>query len=351
MQWTDRMAGRRFYPAVLALALVLSGAASPAKQEKQDNEGFLVGVLIKALALKEQALAEIRMNDQELQTSELIFQEAETRMTIAMETHNRQAAWDAREPLEKARAERKKLKETGVRLELDRTRAEASFAAVRHFLLSGQGKGPDSRIRGLASLCAGKAEILRKGGPKLALKGGRPSFLEPGDELITVGESSAEVHALNGRGVIRLGEHSRLKLEDDGPEGQTLRLFQGKIYAVVDSTEVFADLLSDGGGQFESETKLEEALARTRERAKEMTDKKLTVPTPNACCSAGGARFTVEIMKSGGTEVVVFEAAAEVGDAGCSDKVALEQGFKVLVTREGITEPGKAAGGDKWWEK
>jgi hypothetical protein len=293
----------------------------------------------------------MRINERELRTSEQIFLEAENRMTIAQETRNRQAAWDARAPLDKARSDLKKVKQAGARLELARKRAEASFAAARSFLVSGEGGQSRSQAWGLASLRDGKAEILRQGGEKIALEGSRPRLLEPGDELMTMGAGGAEVLVLNGRCVVALGERSRLKLEEDGKQGQILRLLQGKLYAAVDTADDFADLLQGGGGQVEADPKLEEAVSRTRERARELADKKFLARGPSACFAARGGKFTVELTQSGGTEISVFEAAVEAGDAECAQQVTVEEGFKVIVTKDGISEPEKAPDLDRWWEK
>jgi hypothetical protein len=317
----------------------------------RDNEGFLVGVLLKTWTLREQAVADIQMSDRELQTSETMLQEAENRMAIAVETYNRQAAWDAREPLEKARADRKKIKQTRARLDLARTRTEASYTAVRNLLVSGQGKGSNSLICGMVSLQSGKVEIFKKDGKKLALDGSHPRFLEPGDEMMTRGASSAEVQVLDGRAAVRLGEHSRLKLEEDGPQEQVLRLVQGKIYSAVDNVDDFAKMLQDNAGNIEADQKLKEAIARTEEPIKGWKDRMFTLRTLNACCSVRGTKFTVGLMSSDGTEVAIFEGAVDVADANCANGVLVGQGFKVIVTKDGLSEPRKFTDIDKWWEK
>ena len=345
------MASGRFYLTGVALVLFLSGGTPPGAQEIHDNESFLVGALLKTWTLRERIIADIQKSDRELQTSETIFQEAENRMAIAVETYNDQAIFAAREPLRQARADLKKLKQARARLDLAMTRAEASYAAVRNLLVSAQGKGPNSLICGLVSLLSGKVEIFKKDGKKVTLGGSRPRFLEPGDEVMTTGASSAEVQVLDGRAAVRLGEHSRLKLEEDGPQEQALRLVQGKVYSAVDKVDDFADTLQDNAGNFEADQKLKEAIARTGEPIKGRTDKKFTLHTPNACCSVRGTKFTVGLMNSDGTEIAIFEGAVDVGDAECARQVLVDQGFKVIVTKDGISEPQKIADIDKWWEK
>jgi hypothetical protein len=345
------MALRRFYLAGVALALFFSGSASPGSQEMRDNESCLVGLLLKAWTLRERAVADIQVCDRKVQANERIFQEAEERMAIAVETYNDQAIFAAREPLMKARAARKEIKQTRARLELARTRAEASYAAVRDLLVSGQDSGSNSLIRGMVSLQSGKVRVFRKDGNEVALDSKRPGFIRLGDEMMTMDASSAEVYVLDGRADILLGEHSRLKLEEDGPREQVLRLIQGKIYCALDEVDEFADLFRDSAKHFEADQKLKEAIAGTEERIKEWTDKKFTVRTASACCSVRGKKFTVRILGSDRTEIAVFEGAVDVGDAKCAKQASVEQGFKIIVTKDGVSGPQGVTDIDKWWEK
>jgi hypothetical protein len=348
---TGRMASRRFYFAGVALAFFLSWGASPGAQEMGDNEGFLVGLLLKNWALRERAVADIQKNDRELQANDRMIKEAENRMAIAVETYNDQAIFAARDPLQKARADRKKLKQTRARLDLARTRADASYVAVRNLLVSGQGLGSNSLIRGMVCLHSGKAKIFRRDGKEVALDGSNRRFLEPGDELMTTGAGSAEVQVFGGRAVVLLGEHSRLRLEEDGPKEQVLGLVQGKVYCTVDTVDDFAEMLRESALHFEADQDLKEATARIREQIKGWTDKKFTVCTGSACCSVRGTKFTIGLLSGGGTEITILEGAVDVGDSERANQVPIEQGFKVIVTKDGISEPQKVAEIDKWWEK
>jgi len=261
-----------FFLAGTALAFCLIEASPAVRQEIRDNESFLVGVLLDNLALKERMAADIPVNDRELRTSERIFLEAENRMTIATETHNTQAAWDAREPLKKARSDLNKLKQDRARLDQALARAEAASAAARSMILSG--KGADIPICGLVSLHTGKARVITRNGNEVSLNPGRPRFLEPGEEIVTAGSSPAEVQVLNGRATVILGERSRLKLEEDAPQNQVLRLVQGKLYSIVDEQDEFAGLFEEGRFDLGADPKLEEAVAKTRERFQALTEKK-----------------------------------------------------------------------------
>lgn len=350
-RWTSRVERRRFYLTGVALALFLSWGASPCAQEMRDNEGFLVGVLLKSWTLKERAVADIQMSNQKIQANDRMIEEAEKRMSNALETFNDQAVFAAREPLMKARADGRKIKQTRARLDLTRTRAESRFAAVRNLLVSGQGEGSDSLICGLVSLKSGKVRIIRKDGNKVELDRRRPGFLGPGDEIMTMGRSNAEVQVLDGRAAVQLDEHSRLKLEEEGRQEQVLQLLQGEVYCAIDKVDDFAAMLQASAGQFEADQDLKEVMARNNDRIMKWTNMKFTMHTLSACCSATGTRFSIGLTNSGGTEVAIYEGTGEVGDAKCTKQVPVQQGFKVIVTKDGISEPQKVADIEQWWEK
>lgn len=347
----NRVASRRFYLAGILLPFFLSGGASPGFQGIRDNEELLVGLLVKTWTIREQALADIQTSDRELQTGEARFQEAEKRMSNAVETYNDQAIHAAREPLRRARADLKKLKQTRARLDLAMTWAEASNAAVRSLLVSGQGEGSNPLVRGLISFRSGPVKAFKKNGEEVAFDSRHLRFLEPGDEIAAMDEGSAIVLVLDGRAAVWLGEKSRLRIEEGGPQGQTLRLLQGRVYCAVDPWNEFVDMVQDSAGRFEADQDLREAVARTQERIKDWTDKKFTLLTPGACCSVNAAKFTVALISGAGTETNVIEGTVDVGDAQCAKQVPTEPGFRVIVTKEGTSAPQKTGDIDRWWER
>lgn len=345
------MTSRHFCLAGAALVFSLSLIAASGSQETGDNEGFLVGLLLKTRTLRELAEADIRMCDLEIEANDRKFEEAEKRMSNATETFNDQAIHAARGPLDKARADRKRLKQARARLELARTRAEASYAAVRDLLVSAQPKGSISLLRGLTSLHSGKAKIFRKDGKEVALDGSRPIFLEPGDELMTMGTSSAEAQVLSGRATVLLSENSRLKLEGDSSTEQSVRLIKGKTYCTVESADEFAAVFHSSADNLEADQELRKAVARAGEQITGWMGKQLLVRTRNACCMVSTAKFTIELGSGGRTEITVLDGAVDVGDAECGKQVRLEKEFRVIVTKEDISKPQKIAKINRWWEK
>lgn len=332
-----------------ALVLTLSGGPSPA-QEAKSAERFLAGMLVKTWTMREQVKEEIQASDKDLEANAAALRKADERMSIATSTSNDHGIYAARGPLDKARAEKKRLKQVRSRLDLAQTRTGASFEAVRNLALSSKTGAVSSVTCGIVSLLSGKAEIIKKSGQKTGLAPNRPAFLEAGDEIVTARGGAVELLALDGRAVVRLGEQSRLKLEEAGSAGQGLRLLQGKIYAEVDAGPGFVEMVRASAGRFESDPGVKEAVAGALASTEEWTDEKLMVRTATACCSVAGAKSAVEIT-GGETDIAVLEGSAEAGDADCGRLVPLGPGFQIAVRQSGPSQPGKNADVDRWWEK
>ena len=340
-----------FYPVGLVLALCLVGSPAPGAQAAGDNESFLAAVLLKAAAMKDRLALDIQESDRAVETGERAFEEAEKRMTNAQETRNDQAIFAAREPLLKARAERKRLRERKDYLELSMKMAEAAYGTAKDLLVSGKPGETAPSMCGLLSLRSGKVMLLKKAGTKTALQAGHPEFLESGDEMMNDGKSAAEILAFDGRAVFQMDERSRLRLEEGGQQEQVMRLLQGRLHCELDNADVFTGLLQGQAGKVEADPALKEAVARSMEKFAGWKEKTFSLRTPSVCCSVKGSDFTVELIGSGATAISVLAGAIEVGEPDCSNKVRVEQGFKVTMTTARLSEPRKLTDVDRWWEK
>jgi hypothetical protein len=177
-----------------------------------------------------------------------------------------------------------------------------------------------------------------------------------GDEMTTYGSSSADTQTLDGRGTVHLGEFSKIKLEEDTPQGQVLRLVQGKIYSAVEKMDDFANMFQEKTKQFGSdfltvanvsEKEYEAVIKSLRARAQ----KRFEVRTPSFAMSVRGTRFSFELKNGEATKIAVFEGSVEAGDLNGENRVLVEEGFKVIVTKEGISGPQKITEIEKWWEQ
>jgi ferric-dicitrate binding protein FerR (iron transport regulator) len=343
---------RRYWLVGLPLAILLLAGVVSVAQEASREDGFLLGTYLKTRTLIDKATADLQKIGREIQENGRDINKAEEIIKLAKQRDNKPAESAAREALSNGREARKKNKEIWTRIELVMTRTEAYLATVKDLMASQQGQGSNSRIRGIVSRYSGRVEILKKNGEKAPLDGTSPGLLEPGDEIAAATASGAEIQTLDGRGTVQMGGNSRLKLEEDTPDMQALRLVEGKIYSEVDKAEDFAAMLQDKMGQYRNEllalpgTAWDKSEAWFRRLAK-----KFEVRTIPHAMAVRGTRFSVEIRDGDTTDLLVFEGSVEMSDHKGEQTVLVEQGFKVVATKDGISEPQKIADIDKWWEK
>lgn len=343
---------RRF--ANLTLAVFLLAGTASAAQEASQADGFLLGAFFKTQNLIDKAAADLEKVDREIQENDRVIKKAEEIITLARQRDNKPAESAARDALLNARAAKKKNEETRARLELVRNRAVASLGAIQNRLaFISLDPGPKPQVRGLVSNFSGRVQVSKKNGESFDLTSSDIGLLETGDSISTYGASSVEIQTLDGRGTVQLGEYSELKLQEDTPEKQVVELVRGKIYSAVDKVDDFVNMLQDKSERYADKLatidrqSIDSAIAATKKWA----NRKLEVRTTVSCGGVRGTKFSVELKNGEETEFAVYEGAVDVSDLKGENTVLVEEGFKVIVTKAGISEPAKIADIDKWWEK
>jgi ferric-dicitrate binding protein FerR (iron transport regulator) len=332
----------------LVLAMFFPGGWISAAQEASHNDGFLLGALVRTRDLIDRTAADLQKVNRDIQENDRVIGKAGDIIAIARQKNNTQAESVARDALQKAQEARKKNEETRARLELTRSRAAASYAAIRNMLAASPGSGPDSQIRGMVSTYSGNVQIARNDGERFDLDNTSPGFLRPGDRITTGGSSSAVVQTLDGRGTVQLGEYSELSFREDTPEKQALELVRGKSYSAVDNSDDFQKLLQDKIDQYGDDLRAVPGVVQASFRR---WARKFEIRTGDAIMSVRGTKFAVELKNDGTTEVTVLEGAVETSDLKGEKQVLVEEGFRVIATKDGISKPQKIVDLDKWWDK
>ena len=339
----------------LALMILFPGGWTSAAQEASQNDGFLLGALFRTRDLIDRTSADLQKIDREIQENDRVIKKAEEIIVLAGQRNNKQAESVARDAQLKAREARKKNEDTKARLELVRKRAAASYGALKNRLAASLGGGANPPVKGMVSSYSGRVQVSKKNGERFELRADDPGLLEAGDAILTYGSSSAEIQTLDGRGVVQLGEYSELRLQEDTPEKQVLELVRGKIYSAVDKMDDFANMLQEKAKQFGSDF---QTVANFSEKEFEAVIKSLAryhkrfeVHTPTSVIANRGTRFSVELKNEETTEIAVFEGSVEASDPKGEKQVLVEEGFKVIVTKDGILGPQKIADIEKWWDK
>ncbi len=316
-----------------------------AAQETSHNDDFLLGACFRTQDLIDRTAADLRKVNRDIQENDRVIGKAGDLIAVARQRNDRQTEAIAQDALQKAQEARKKNEETRARLELTRSRAAASYAALRNRLAASLGRGPGSQIRGMVSNYSGRVQISKRSGEHFNLANEDPGFLEPGDTVTTYGSSSAEIQTLGGRGSVRLGEYSELKLREDTPEKQALELVKGKVYSVVDKADEFEKMLQDKIADYGHDLLHLQRLVQASVR------RKLEIRTPASTACVRGTKFSVEVRAEGATELTVVEGTVEASDLKGEKQVLVEEGFRVIVTKDGISKPQKIVDLDKWWDK
>jgi hypothetical protein len=339
MDPVDRAFSRRLGLAVPALMILISASVPPAVLPARSDEAFLAVALLKTQLRIERLAADIEKAEAELAANARTIDEAEERMAVAMQTSNRQAKQAPGLELQEARTARRKIKKTLAQLGSERAAAEGTFAVVRRMLEQGESAGPASGILALVSPSPGKIAITRKDGRTIALKPNTTGFLETGDSLSAKGADATGILLLGGRGTVLLDAASRLEIEQDGPQEQVLRLVAGKALVDVESA---ADL----EGQIQDRTQgpdddlsliLERRLSLAGPDLARLFRKALVMKIPGAVCAVRGTRFSAWAKSDGTAEIDVLEGAVDVADPGDRKPVVVEEGFRAIVTKDGIS--------------
>ena len=326
----------------LFLGLVILGPLPvSAAQPVRSDEGFLILLLLRARTQVERIRAEIETGEKEIATNRQVIATAEKKLQIAMETRNSQASIIPANDLRRARAAKRELAKAQSLRKEALTRAEENAATLRGMIAGGSPAGPGRPVLAMATPITESASVLGKGGAKVALKDGRAGFLIAGDAISSAGASHVEVQALDGRAILQMHGGSEIRIEEDGPQSQTLRLAQGQLSAVV---ETLADLDRTVNERLQApDDDLTPLLRRYRTGMGNAgpVERVLRIRVPYADCAVTAARFDIELKEGGTAVVVVSEGTVEVSDLKGEKRVAVEAGYEVAVTKDGPSAPRK----------
>jgi hypothetical protein len=328
----------------LPSVLLLTGALAPTAQpQARSDEGNLIVMLLRTRIQIERIQSDIEIGEQEIEANRRIIETAEKKLQNAKETFNRQASIVPANDLRRARAAKRGLLKAQSQRRKALAQAEDVAAVLKDMLASDRSGETDRTFSAIATSVSGQATILKKEGAKVSLKEGKSGFLGSGDEISSAGAGPIEVQAFDGQATIRLHGGSRLRIEEDGLQGQTLRLVQGKLSAVVETPAALDRMVRERfqGPDDDLTPLLRRYLDLAGADSARSGEKALRIRIPDAVCAITEARFDIEIMAGRTTEIVASEGTVEVSDLRGEKRVLLEEGYGVAVTKDRISEPLK----------
>ena len=349
---------------IVILFLLSFCSISFAQDSDAQKSNWLLGVIFKLENMRDKAIADIKKYEGEIQKCDNTISKSENIVKLAQQKGNVKAETVAREASSKAQEARIKYIELKNSAELNKKRAEIALAHVNN-VFSDALSNPQ-KIKSVITNYSGRVSIQKKDGEHFTFEKNQKGFLETGDEVSTYENSSAELQFLDGRGSLKVGEYSRLKMEEDDAGTQVMNMIQGKVNISVEKVENYQKMMEEKIKAYKEDLKTvndatkqekinayENYLKGLKSRMQNMR-KKFEIQTPATVSSPRGTQFLVYEDEKKGTEVVVLEGVVELKSKNENKTVVVNEGYRAAVAKDGkFSEPEKIdlSKIERWWEK
>ena len=350
--------------AILSISSASVFAAEKPEISEQDSDvhknNWLFGVIFKLENMRDKAIADIQKYEGEIQKCDTTISKSENIVRLAQQKGNVQAEKIAREASLKAQEAMIKNKEKKNSAELNKIRAEGTLATVKNELSNALShpQAHPNEIKSVITNHSGRVEIQKKNGEIFDSGKNQIGFLEKGDEIVTYGNSSAELQFLEGRGSLKVGEYSRVKMEEDDAGTQVMNMIQGKVNISVEKLENYQKMMEEKLKEYkENVSNIPEDFEKFLKRLKahiQHIQKKFEVRTQGGGGAVRGTEFLVFEDDKTGTEIIVLEGSVEMSGTKGEKIIIVNAGYKGTVTKDGIlSDPEKLdlSKIERWWEK
>jgi ferric-dicitrate binding protein FerR (iron transport regulator) len=340
---------------LLILSVLSYTAIAFSYDEPQYSKNFLLSVYFKAVELRDKAIMEINKVDTEIKKNEEAIQKAEKIISLAQQKGNAKAEMIAREALMKAQEAKRENEETRKQLELQKIRADRSYATIQNML--SQKYDSPQQIRGFVTNYTGNIYIIKANGERVTPENG---FLEPGDKVWT-GDGTAEMQILDGRATAKIGPYSEFEMKKDTPEEQAVELLKGKVYMAVDKIDEYAKKMKEKIEEYQGDL---QTIKDINEEDIQYLRHQFTIfmklisqegcrnnRCPTAICGIRGTKLTSEIKEDKAMEITVLEGEVEVNIPELNQTISLTEGNRAIITKDGVVKQEKIENPERWWEK
>ena len=224
------------------LLLIFYGISFAQDSDVQKNN-WLLGVIFKLGNMRDKAMADIQKYTREIQKLRKHYQEISGHNKTGTTKGNAQAEMIARQALTTAQEAKRKNEENKQSAELREKRAEIAMANVRNMLANKLSQNQE--IKSVVTNYSGNVSVLKKNGETIPLEKNKTGYLETGDEIWTLGNSSAELQFLEGRGSLKVGEYSKVRMEADDAGTEVMNMIQGKVNISVGKVENYQKMMEE----------------------------------------------------------------------------------------------------------
>jgi len=332
------------------LAILFFTANAFAHDEPQYSNNFLLSLYFKAVELRDKAIMEIRKIDMEIAKNNETIQKSEKIISLAQQKGNTKVEMIARDALIKAQEAKRKNEEIRKEWELQKIRADRSYATIQNML--SQKNDSKQQIKGFVANYTGNVYIIKANGERATPENG---FLEPGDKVWT-GDGTAEMQMLDGRATAKIGPYSEFEMKKDTPEEQVVELIKGKVYIAVDKIDELAKKIKEKIEQYKEDLK---TIKDIRDEDIKYLHNQFTLlirlKSEKGCnCTAvigaRGTKFSSEIKEDKSIETTVLEGIVDVAIPELNKKISLIDGNRVVISKDGTIKQEKAKNSERWWD-
>lgn len=348
--------GRKGVYILSVLLLLIFYGISFAQDSDVQKKNWLLGVIFKLENMRDKTIADIQKYEGDIQKCENTISKSDNIVRLAQQKGNVQAEIIAREASLKAQEARIKNREKKNSAELNKKKVENALATVKNELSNALSQ--PQKIKSVITNYSGRVEIQKENGETFDFGKNQPVFLEQGDFIITYGNSSAELQFLDGRGSLKVGEFSRVKMEEDDKGTQILNMLKGKAHIAVEKMDEYLKMLDEKLKEYKEDIsnipeENEKFIKRLRAHIQHI-QKKFEVRTQGGGGAVRGTEFLVFEDDKTGTEIIVLEGSVEMKGTKGEKTTIVNAGYKGTATKDGIlSDPEKIdlSNLERWWEK
>ncbi len=347
-----------------ALFLLIFHGISFAQDAKVQKSNWLLSVIFKLEDMRARAMEDIQKYEGEIRKCDNTISKSENIVRLAQEQGNAKAEEIVREASSKAQAAKTKNIELKNSAEFNKKKAEIALAHVKNEFSDALGN--PQKIKSVITNYSGRVSIQKNSGEIMDFRNNQSGLLERGDEIVTYGDSSAELQFLDGRGTMKVGPNSQVKMEEDGAGTQAMSMIRGKINVSVEKLENYQKMMGEKIKAYKEDIRKVkdettqkivdewESLNKSLESYHNKHRKKFEVRTISWAMAPRGTRFLVYEDEKKGTEVIVLEGSVEIKSKIGNITIVVNEGYRVAAVKDGkLSEPEKIeiSNLDRGWEK
>lgn len=359
----------------VAVFFCISGAH--AQMTDIQGKTRLLGMIFKLENLEERAATDIQRYESRIKKCGDTIRKCQNIINLAQKKGHTQAEKVGRDALAKAMNARRINTDLKHAAEFRKKRTGIAKATVNKLLKTDVSAGPE--IKSLITDYSGSVYVWsEKQGKTIKLGEDSVFCLKPGEIILTKGNSSVEMQFLDGRGAVRIGEHSRLSIEENESGSQTINMIKGKIHIAVNKLDEYRKMFEEklkSYKELENPSTVKDALmqeiAEEYEQKKDRIEKVKSgkydtygfwgplgsaplIRTAGGTCSIRGTKVLVFEDEKTGTELIVLEGVVDVKAIKGDESIPVDAGYRIRATKDGvISKPEKIdpVKIEKWWEK